>query len=146
MASFNKVTLMGNLTRDPELRHTQSGIAVANFGIAVNNPRSSQDGAVDFFDCTAWRGIGETVANYKQKGEAVLIEGRLEQQHYEDKQGNARSKHVVIAENIQFLPSGGSNGNGSSNGNGGSQSSQMAGVGANGASADGGFEDTDIPF
>jgi single-strand DNA-binding protein len=151
MASFNKVTLMGNLTRDPELRHTQSGIAVANFGLAVNNPRSSQDDAVDFFDVTAWRGIGETVANYKQKGEAVLIEGRLEQQHYEDKQGNARSKHVVIAENIQFLPSGnggngGSNGgsNGSGQGSQEAQESQTAGVGANGAN--GAMSDEDIPF
>lgn len=136
MASYNRITLMGNLTRDPELRFTQSGVPVANFGLAVNNPRS-KDEETDFFDCTAWRGVGETIANYKQKGEPVLIEGRVKFEQYTDKQGNARSKHIVVVENVQFL----SSGNGSANG-----SSAQPAAAAAPAGGDDGEDYSDIPF
>ena len=99
MPSHNRVSLMGNLTRDPELRFTNNGVPVANFGLAVNRIRSKNE-AVDFFDVSAWREVGEGVANYKSKGDPVFIEGRLEFQQYQDKDGNNRSKHVVVAESI----------------------------------------------
>lgn len=110
MANFNRVILAGNLTRDPELRVTQSGIAVCGFGLAVNRVRSKND-EVDFFDITAWRELGETIANYKKKGDSVLVEGRLQFSQYTDRDGNKRSKVDVVADNIQFLSS--KNGNSS---------------------------------
>lgn len=139
MPSFNKVELMGNITRDPELRFTGNGIPVANFGLAVNRVRSKND-EVDFFDLTAWRGVGETIANYKKKGDPVFVEGRLEQQSWEDKQtGATRTKHVVVVENIQFL----SGGNGGASEHAENGSGQAAGVGAG---ADDGLGEEDIPF
>jgi single-strand DNA-binding protein len=71
MVSFNRVVLAGNLTRDPELRFTNNGIPVCQFGIAVNRVRSKNE-EVDFFDITAWRELGETIANYKKKGDPIL--------------------------------------------------------------------------
>ena len=112
MANFNKVILAGNLTRDPELRYTQSGIPVTNFGLAVNRVRSKNE-EVDFFDVTAWRELGEIIANYKTKGDAVLVEGRLQYKTWEAKDGSKRSGVEVVAETVQFL--GNPNGNGSSN-------------------------------
>lgn len=144
MPSFNKVELLGNITRDPELRFTNNGIPVANFGLAVNRVRSKND-EVDFFDLTAWRGVGETIANYKKKGDPVFVEGRLEQQSWEDKQtGATRTKHVVVVENIQFLSggNGGASEHGEHGDNGSHTSGQTAGVGA---SVDEDME-TDIPF
>jgi single-strand DNA-binding protein len=76
MVNFNRVVLGGNLTRDPELRFTQAGVPVCSFGIAVNRVRSRNE-EVDFFDLRAWRELGETVANYKKKGDPILVEGRL---------------------------------------------------------------------
>lgn len=115
MANYNRVILAGNLTRDPEMRYTQSGIEVCNFGIAVNRVRSKND-EVDFFDVTAWRGLAETIAQYKSKGDPIMIEGRLQFSQYEDKDGNKRNKVDVVAEQVQFLPSrdGGGNGSGGS--------------------------------
>jgi len=141
MPSFNKIELMGNLTRDPELRQTSNGTPVANFGLAVNNPRSSREDAVTYFDCTAWRGLGQTIHQYKQKGELVFVSGRVEQDSWTNKQtGETRSKHIVVVEEIQFLPSGnsGNSGNGSTG--------QAAAAGA--SSAEEGTEEdySDIPF
>ena len=82
MVAFNRVVLAGNLTRDPELRFTQSGVPVANFGLAVNRVRSKNE-EVDFFDVTAWRELGETVTNYKKKGDPILVEGRLQYRSWE---------------------------------------------------------------
>lgn len=144
MPSFNKIELMGNLTRDPELRHTSKGTPVANFGLAVNNPRSKEENAVTYFDCTAWRETGQIISQYKQKGELVFISGRVEQDSWTDKTtGETRSKHVVVVEDIQFLPSG--NGNGS----GGSGSSSSSGGSAQTAAQPAGapdFSEDDIPF
>src|SRR4028119_1483291 len=95
--AFNKVILAGNLTRDPELRFTNNGIPVCGFGIAVGRVRSKND-EVDFFDITAWRELGETVANFKKKGDPILLEGRLQFRSWEDKDtGQKRSKVDVVA-------------------------------------------------
>lgn len=115
MPAKNRIELMGNLTKDPEVRYTQNETPVANFGIAVNRIRSKNE-AADFFDCAAWRELGTNLAHYKGKGDLVLIEGRMEQQTWQAQDGTNRSRHVVVAEDIQYLPSG--NGNGSSQGSG----------------------------
>ena len=129
MADFNKVILAGNLTRDPELRFTNNGIPVCNFGIAVNRVRSQNDD-VDFFDVTAWRELGETITNYKKKGDPILLEGRLQFRSWEDNDGTKRNKVDVVAETVQFLSrgSGDSSGQDSENGsaNEGSGSGQKA--------------------
>jgi single-strand DNA-binding protein len=102
MVSFNRVVLAGNLTRDPELRFTNDGIAVCSFGLAVNRVRSRSE-EVDFFDISAWRELGETVANYKKKGDPILVEGRLQYRTWEAQDGSKRSKVDVVADNVQFL-------------------------------------------
>lgn len=116
MVSFNKVVLAGNLTRDPELRFTQGGVPVANFGLAVNRVRSKSE-EVDFFDITCWRELGETVANWKKKGDPILVEGRLQYRTWEAQDGSKRSKVDVIADNVQFL----GRGNGGDDSDGGSE-------------------------
>jgi single-strand DNA-binding protein len=107
MASFNKVILMGNLTKDPELRYTSSGMAVANFSLAINR-RTAKEGEkkeeVDFFDIEAWDKQAELCSEYLSKGSGVLIEGRLKQDRWEDETGSKRSRIKVVAATIQFLP------------------------------------------
>jgi single-strand DNA-binding protein len=102
MVSFNRVILAGNLTRDPELRFTNDGVPVCSFGLAVNRVRSRNE-EVDFFDISAWRELGETIANYKKKGDPVLVEGRLQYRTWEAQDGSKRSKVDVVADNVQFL-------------------------------------------
>lgn len=108
MASFNKVLLMGNLTRDPELRYIPSGTAVAKFGLAVNRDyvdRQSGDKkeSVCFVDITVWGKQAETCNQYLTKGRPVFIEGRLEFSSWETKEGDKRTKLEVVAERVQFL-------------------------------------------
>lgn len=105
MVSFNRVVLAGNLTRDPELRFTQGGVPVAGFGIAVNRVKSKSE-AVDFFNVSAWRELGETVANYKKKGDPILVEGRLQYRTWQAQDGTKRSAVDVVADNLQFLSRG----------------------------------------
>ena len=102
MVSYNRVILAGNLTRDPELRFTQEGVPVCNFGIAQNNVRGNKE-HVNFFDVSAWRELGETVANYKKKGDPILLEGRLQYRTWEAQDGSKRSKVDVVADTVQFL-------------------------------------------
>jgi single-strand DNA-binding protein len=102
MVSFKRVILAGNLTRDPELRFTQSGTPVCGFGLAVNRVFSKND-EVDFFNVSAWRELGERVANYKKKGDPVLVEGRLQYRTWEAQDGSKRSAVDVVADNVQFL-------------------------------------------
>ena len=102
MVSFNRVILAGNLTRDPELRFTNDGVPVCAFGLAVNRVRSRNE-EVDFFDISAWRELGETVANYKKKGDPILVEGRLQYRTWEAQDGSKRSKVDVVADTVQFL-------------------------------------------
>ena len=102
MVSFNRVILAGNLTRDPELRFTNDGVPVCSFGLAVNRVRSRNE-EVDFFDISAWRELGETIANNKKKGDPILVEGRLQYRTWEAQDGSKRSKVDVVADNVQFL-------------------------------------------
>src|SRR3954451_11644761 len=105
MVSFNRVVLVGNLTRDPELRFTQEGIPVSNFTVAVNRVRSKSE-AVDFFNISCWRQLGETVANYKKKGDPILIEGHLKYRTWQTPDGKKRSAVEVVADRVQFLSRG----------------------------------------
>lgn len=124
MASFNKVMLMGNLTRDVEIRHTSGNTAVGKFGIAVNRKFKTQSGEqreeVTFVDCEAWGRTAEVMAQYLNRGSPVFIEGRLKLDQWEDKNGGGkRSKHLVVVENFQFINSGQGGGNSGGGGGGG---------------------------
>ena len=110
MASFNKVVLVGNLTRDPELRYTPKGTAVAKIGLAVNRVWTSETGEkkeeVTFVDIDMFGRTAENVAQYMRKGSPLLVEGRLRLDQWDDKQtGQKRSKLGVVAETVQFLGS-----------------------------------------
>lgn len=151
--SFNKVFLMGNLTRDVEMRHTPQNTAVGSFGLAVNRKYRTQDGQnheeVTFVDCEAWGRTAEVMAQYLKKGRPAFIEGRLKLDQWQDQQGNKRSRLKVVVENFQFVDSGqGGGGGGHSSGGGGG-----AGGGGGGSSYSGGNYDSDpippdddIPF
>ena len=102
---MNKVFLIGNLTRDPEIRETPSGVPVCRFTIAVNRNYASQDGErqTDFFECTAWRGLGETIARYTKKGNKVAVSGSIQLRNYEDNQGVKRTAVDIIVQDCEFL-------------------------------------------
>ncbi len=102
---MNKVFLIGNLTRDPELRETPSGVSMCRFAIAVQRPYSSQDGErqTDFFECTAWRGLGETIARFTKKGKKVAVSGSIQIRNYEDNQGTKRTAVDIIVQDCEFL-------------------------------------------
>lgn len=110
---MNKVFLIGNLTRDPELTETSGGISICRFAIAVNRNYSGSDGErkTDFFNITAWRGLGETVARYAHKGNKVAVSGSIELRNYEDSQGVKRTSVDIIAQDVEFLSPRGSNDN-----------------------------------
>jgi len=135
--NFNKVFLMGNLTRDVELRHTSGNQAVANIGLAVNRRYRTGDGEnreeTTFVDCEAWGRTAETMAKYLSKGRPVFIEGRLKLDSWQDKEGNNRSKIRVVVEGFQFIDSRGGGGGGG--GGGGSQNDYSSAP-----------PDDDIPF
>ena len=101
---LNKIVLMGCLTRDPELRRTQSGTAVASFTLAVDRDYKPQDGEreTDFIDIVAWRGTGEFVSKYFTKGRMAVVEGRLQVRDWTDKDGNKRRSTEVVADNVYF--------------------------------------------
>ncbi len=109
MRGFNKVVLMGNLTRDPELRSTPSGQQVASFSLAVNrtwkNANGEQQEAVDYVDCNAWGKAGEIISQYMQKGRGILVSGRLQQRSWEQ-DGQKRSKIEVVVEDFNFVGGG----------------------------------------
>src|SRR5690625_4465749 len=104
---INRVVLVGNLTRDPDLRYTPNGVAVANFTLAINRPFTNQQGEreADFINCVAWRRQAENLANYMKKGSQVGVDGRLQSRSYEDKDGKMVYVTEVVADNIQFLDS-----------------------------------------
>ena len=104
---LNKVFLLGRLTRDPELRRTQTGKPVASFSIAVERDYKAQSGEreTDFIDCTAWRSTAEFVSNYLAKGRMVVVEGRLQVTDWMDKEGNKRRRWVVVADSVYFADS-----------------------------------------
>lgn len=153
--SYNKVLLMGNLTRDVEVRHLpNSNQAVANIGLAVNRRFRTGDGEnreeVTFIDCEAWGRTGETMAQYLRKGRPVFIEGRLKLDQWQDRDGNNRSKLKVVVENFQFVDSRGDGGGGNSGGGGrGGYAPAGAQAGAPAGGGGGEYEpvsEDDIPF
>lgn len=107
---FNKVILMGNLTRDVETRTTSSGQTVSNFSLAVTRSWKGQDGQTQdqtsFINCVAWGKVGEIIAQYVQKGAPLLVSGRLDQRSYEDKDGNKRQAVEVVVEDFNFVGGG----------------------------------------
>jgi len=107
MATLNKVFLIGNLTRDPELKYIANGTGIAKFGLAVNRVYNSPDGEKKedtcFVDVTAWDKLAEVCSEHLSKGRLVLIEGRLQYQSWKDDDGAKRSKIEVVAQNVQFL-------------------------------------------
>lgn len=107
MANFNKVMLMGYLTRDPQLSYTPSQTAVVDFGLATNHKWTSQDGSqreeVCFVDCTAFSKTAETINKYLSKGSPVFIEGRLDFDSWTAQDGTKRSKHKIAVQSFQFL-------------------------------------------
>jgi len=157
MASFNKVILMGNLTRDPQVRYTGSGTAVTDVGLAVNrtwfdkqaNERREE---VTFVDVTLWGRTAEVAGEYLAKGRPVLIEGRLQLDQWDDKEtGQKRSKLHVVGENMTMLPSGGGGGGGPRPG-GGAPASSSPPAGVQGQSQNfepasgGAAPDDEVPF
>jgi single-strand DNA-binding protein len=157
MASgFNRVILMGNLTRDVELRHTSTNQAVARLGIACSRRWKTPDGEqreeTMFIDCEAWGKTGEFISQFFQKGRPILIEGRLKLDQWEDKETKAkRSKHVVVVEAFHFVDS--KPGGGGGGGSGGEEGSPAARAGYRPAAAPAGapggapsMGEEDIPF
>src|SRR3954447_5739405 len=148
-ANINRVVLVGNLTRDPELRHTPSGTAVCSLRLAVNTRRKDQSGQwVDkpnYFDVTVWGQQGENCAQYLSKGRPVALDGRLEWREWQDKAGSRRGSVDIIADSVQFL------GGREDSGNGGGRFTPQSDVPADTndfqtAPAGAGAADDDIPF
>ena len=140
MASVNKVILIGNLGRDPELRYTQGGQAVANFTLATNERFSTKDGdkqeRTEWHRIVAWGRTGELCAQYLSKGRSVYLEGRLQTREWEDTEGQKRRTTEIVAQTVQFLGGRGEGGPG----------------GPSSPSAEGGFDSggppppDDVPF
>ena len=144
MAAINRVVLVGNLTRDPELRHTPSGMAVCSLRLAVNTRRKDETGQwVDkpnYFDITVWGNQGERCAQYLSKGRPVGIDGRLEWREWETQEGTKRQAVEVVADTVQFL---GSRGDGEGGGGAGYIPSEVATPAGDFPSSP---TDDDIPF
>jgi single-strand DNA-binding protein len=162
MANLNKVMLIGNLTRDPELKHTPGGQPVCEFGLAVNRKYRTKEGEdreeTTFVDCEAWGKQAEVLKQYMSKGKPVFLEGRLKLDTWEDKEGGKRSKMRVVIENFQFLgTAGGGGGGGGGSGERyvseeGGSSARSGGRGGNAGSSHGGgaahqhVSEEEIPF
>lgn len=102
---MNRTILVGRLTRDPDLRYTPNGVAVANFTIAVNRPFKSKDGEqdADFINCVVWRKLAENLENYMKKGSQIGVDGRLQSRSYDDKDGKKVYVTEIVADSVQFL-------------------------------------------
>jgi single-strand DNA-binding protein len=156
MASFNRVILLGNLTRDPELRYIPSGTAVTEIGLAVNDRRKGANGEwieeTTFVDVTLWGRTAEVATEYLSKGSQVLIEGRLKLDSWQDKEGQKRSKLRVVGDQMRMLGSKGQKGGGKPAGRGPHFDESEFGPSADsysepsGASAGAQAPDDDIPF
>ena len=108
---MNKIILHGRLTRDPELKQTQSGVSVCNFTVAVDRwHKSGEDSIADFIDCTAWRGLGDMIGKYFHKGKEILLDGELHIDKWEDNEGNKKSRPKVQVNNVDFCGNKSSNG------------------------------------
>jgi single-strand DNA-binding protein len=161
MANLNKVMLIGNLTRDPELKYTPGNQAVCEVGLAVNRKYRTKEGEereeTTFVDCEAWGKQAEVIKQYMTKGRPLFVEGRLKLDTWEDKDGGKRSKMRVVIENFQFLGGGGGNGGGgggerfvSDEGGAPARGARggraPAGAGARGGAPHQEVADEDIPF
>ena len=150
MPNYNKVMLMGRLTRDPEVRYSANGTAITNIGLAVNRNWRNQDGQtqeeVTFVDVTAFGKRGEAVGQYLKKGRPIFIEAHLRMEQWDDKQtGQKRSKLAIIMDAFEFIDSRGEGEGGGGNFSGGG--APAAGGAAPTAGGGGGFaEDDDVPF
>jgi single-strand DNA-binding protein len=149
MASFNRVILIGNLTRDPELRYIPSGTAVTEIGLAVNDRRKGPNGdwidETTFVDVTLWGRTAEVASEYLNKGSSVLVEGRLKLDTWE-KDGKKNSKLRVVGEKMQLLGSKGGGGGGGGGGRGPARRNDDEAQYGQPAAADVGPPDDDIPF
>ena len=147
---LNKVFIMGRLTRDPELRRTQSGTAVTSFSLAVDRDFKSQSGEkeTDFIDVVAWRSTAEFVAKYFTKGRMAVVEGRLQIREWKDKDGNNRRSAEVVADNIYFGDSkrDGAGGYEAAPAYGAPMGGYSAPMGGSSAFAEIDEEDGDLPF
>ena len=145
MASVNKVILVGNLGRDPELRYIPSGQAVANFTLATNERWRDKEGnnqeRTEWHRIVVWGKSAENCAQYLQKGRSVYIEGKLQTQEWEDKEGNKRKTTEVVAQTVQFLGGRG----GAEPGGGPAGDSGSSGAGSGGGQASGPAS-SDVPF
>ena len=139
---LNRIIIMGRLTRDPELRHTQTGTAVASFTLAVDRDfkdKSTGERSTDFIDVVAWRQTGEFVSRYFTKGRMAVVEGRLQIRDWTDKDGGKRRSAEIVADNVYF-------GDSKRDGDGGYQSSGYAsGGGYSGGYASGGYASPAAP-
>jgi len=148
--SYNRVILVGNLTRDPEIKYTQSGKGVTKFSLAVNNPRNKEE--TTFVDIVAWDKLGETCNKYLKKGSNTLVEGRLVIRSYDDKDGNKRKATEVVIDNMQMLgsrPEGAGGGEGGYGGGGSSYGGGNFGGGSSSGGSTDNFQDSlddEIPF
>lgn len=103
---MNKLFLIGNLTKDPEISQTQNGLTICKFGIAVNRPyQTNGERTTDFFSITVWRTLADNCGKYLKKGSKVAVTAQLQNHSYEDKDGNKRSRNDIIAEAVEFLSS-----------------------------------------
>lgn len=149
---INKVILIGNLGRDPELRYTASGTAVANFTLATHRKYKDRDGNMqeetEWHRIVAWARTAEIVNQYCQKGKQVYIEGRIQTRQWEDREGQTKYTTEIIAENLQMLggPGGGGGGDFGGSGGGGGGYSGGSGGGGGGGGSDAPITDDDIPF
>lgn len=114
---LNRVVLVGRLTKDPDLRYTANGVAVANFTLAVNRPFSNQQGEreADFINCVVWRRPAENLANFMSKGSLVGVDGRVQTRNFEGQDGKRVFVTEIVADSVQFLESKGSGGSNSQN-------------------------------
>jgi len=153
MANFNKVMLMGNLTRDPQLSYTPNQTAVVDFGLATNRRWTGQDGSqreeTCFVDCRAFGRQAETINKYLSKGRLVFVEGRLTFESWTAQDGTRRSRHRVTVLNFQFLPGGPAAGTDQAEQDSGGVDRQVpasGGAGRGGPTADDNTAPDDIPF
>jgi single-strand DNA-binding protein len=143
--SFNRITLVGNLVRDPEIRYVGSGAAVTKFTLAVNR-RSKQQEETDYVDCVAWDKLAETCNTYLKKGMSCLVDGRLSIRSYETKEGEKRKAAEVVVNTMQMLD----RANRGAGGDGGTyerpRAAAPAAAGGAGASYDESLDEEEIPF
>ena len=150
MPSYNKVLLMGNLTRDVQIKSTSGGQSVADIAIAVNRKFKTKDGQdreeVTYVDCECWGPRAEVIAKYFSKGKPIFVEGRLKLDSWEDKDGQKRSKMRVVIDDFQFVEGrgGGSGGGAGAADDGGYAPSRSSGGGSRGGHS--GIQEEEIPF